>query len=68
MSRTTIQAACDRCGTHFEATREERPEQLSGRYDCPYCGDLVYEWAGFHDIFGWRAITTIEPRRPGFKL
>lgn len=48
------------CGTIYTATREQRPEQHEGDFNCLDCGKLVHAWSGIYGFFDWK----VERLRP----
>ena len=55
-TRETVRFTCASCGTQYEATREQRPVQLSGRFDCEECGRPLCIWTGYYELFEWHAV------------
>ena len=52
----TVRFTCRSCGTQYEATREKRPERLSGRFDCEECSTPLCIWTGYYSLVGWHPV------------
>jgi hypothetical protein len=58
---TTEAFSCASCGMNYAATKEEKEDKRSGRFDCRVCGTEVHAWSGSHEFFNWQGIRSKVP-------
>ena len=54
-TQTTVIFACPKCGTAYQATQQQRPDDHSGSFKCQDCRTEVHAWSGIFSFFDWKA-------------
>jgi peptide subunit release factor 1 (eRF1) len=54
-TQTTVIFACPKCGTAYQATREQHP----GSFKCQDCQTEVHAWSGVFSFFDWKAYEAV---------
>jgi len=58
-TQTTVIFACPKCGTAYQATQEQHPDQHSGSFKCQDCQTEVHAWSGVFSFFDWKAYEAV---------
>ncbi len=58
-TQTTVIFACPKCGTAYQATQQQHPDDHSGSFKCQDCRTEVHAWSGIFSFFDWKAYEKI---------